>query len=56
MERILAAPRDEAQLRAAYAACAARVRALIASHGRETVIGWIQSGLPPEIDRATTVR
>jgi stage II sporulation protein D len=56
VERILAAPGGEAQLRTAYAAAAGRVRNLIAGHGREVVLGWVQTGLPAGIDRQVTVR
>ncbi len=54
VERVLASPRDETQLRAAYAASAGRVRELISRHGRETVLGWVVSGLPAGIDGAVT--
>ena len=56
MERILAAPRDEAQLRAAYAGAAARVRNLIARRGQAVVLGWVETGLPAGIDHPITVR
>ena len=50
VESTLAAPRDEAELRTAYAAAATRVRGLIAANGREAVLGWVQSGLPTKIE------
>ena len=51
VERTLVTPRDEAQLRAAYAAAATRVGGLIARYGRRTVLAWVHSGLPPEVER-----
>jgi len=54
VERVLASPRDETQLRAAYAAAAGRVRELMARHGRETVLGWVVSGLPAGMDGTIT--
>jgi stage II sporulation protein D len=56
MERILAAPRDEAQLRAAYAGAAGRVRNLIARRGQAVVLGWVETGLPADIDHQITAR
>ena len=50
VESTLAAPRDEAELRTAYAAAATRVRGLISANGREAVLGWVQSGLPTKIE------
>jgi stage II sporulation protein D len=56
VERVLAAPRDQAQLRAAYAAAAGRVRRLIAEHGKTVVLGWVETGLPAALDGVNTVR
>ncbi len=56
VERMLAAPSGEAELRTAYAAAAARVRDLIARHGREVVLGWVETGLPAAIARERIVR
>ena len=47
-ERLVSAPRNEAEVRAGYAAAAAGVRDLIARHGRETVLSWVERGLPAE--------
>ncbi len=50
--RALDAPRSPAELRAAYAACLARVRRLMQEHGRTTVLGWVESGLPAGVRQA----
>jgi len=46
LERMLAAPRSEAELRQAYAAACARVAGLVERHGLPTVLQWIERGLP----------
>ena len=56
VERALATPSDEAQLRRAYAASAGRVRGLIAEHGKAAVLGWAETGLPAGIDGANARR
>jgi hypothetical protein len=48
-ERLLNAPRDAREMRQGYAACATRVRKLMREHGRATVLGWVETGLPPEV-------
>ena len=47
--RMLDAPRSQQELREAYAASASRVRKLMWKHGRATVLGWVEMGLPPEV-------
>jgi stage II sporulation protein D len=47
LEKVLRAPASEQQMRQAYADALARVARLIAQIGRETVIRWLQEGLPP---------
>jgi stage II sporulation protein D len=56
VEHTLAAPPDQARLRAAYAAAATRVRALIARHGQAVVLGWVETGLSEDVNRAITAR
>jgi stage II sporulation protein D len=46
LERMLAAPRSEEELRRAYAAARARVDELVARHGLPMVLQWIERGLP----------
>jgi cytochrome c-type biogenesis protein CcmH/NrfG len=47
LEKALHAPASEQQMRQAYADALDRVSKLIAQNGRETVIRWLQEGLPP---------
>jgi stage II sporulation protein D (peptidoglycan lytic transglycosylase) len=47
LEKALRSPASEQQMRAAYADAQARVSKLVAQNGRETVIRWLQEGLPP---------
>jgi stage II sporulation protein D len=47
LEKALRAPSSEQQLRQAYAEAQSRVAKLVAQNGRETVIRWLQEGLPP---------
>ena len=47
--RMLDAPRNQQELREAYAACASRVRHLMRERGHATVLGWVEMGLPPEV-------
>jgi stage II sporulation protein D len=47
--RMLDAPRNQQELRQAYAACASRVRQLMRQHGRANVLGWVEAGLPPDV-------
>jgi stage II sporulation protein D len=47
--RMLDAPRSRQELREAYLACASRVRRLMQEHGRATVLGWVETGLPSNV-------
>lgn len=47
--RMLDAPRDRQELREAYAACASRLRRLMREHGRATVLGWVETGVPANV-------
>jgi stage II sporulation protein D len=47
--RLLEAPRNQQELGAAYAACAARVSKLMGERGHATVLGWVETGLPPGV-------
>jgi stage II sporulation protein D len=51
LEKALRAPSSEEELRHAYAGARARVAKLARQHGKETLIGWVQNGLPPEVQR-----
>ena len=47
LDRALLLPASEQQMRQAYADALARVSKLVAQNGRETMIQWLQEGLPP---------
>jgi stage II sporulation protein D (peptidoglycan lytic transglycosylase) len=47
LNKALHAPATELELRQAYQEAQARVAMLVTQNGRETVIGWLQDGLPP---------
>jgi stage II sporulation protein D len=47
LEKALRSPASEQQMRQAYAEASARVSKLIAQNGRQTLIRWLQEGLPP---------
>ena len=47
LEKALRSPASEQQMREAYADALARVSKLVAQNGRETLIRWLQEGLPP---------
>ena len=47
LEKALRAPVNEQQMRKAYASALARVSKLVAQNGRETMIQWLEEGLPP---------
>ncbi len=49
LERALRSPSSEGELRRAYAAAQVRVGQLARQHGKQTVLDWIQNGLPPEL-------
>lgn len=48
LEKSLRAPQSEQELRRAYAEARAQVAQLAQEHGRETLMDWVQHGLPPE--------
>jgi stage II sporulation protein D (peptidoglycan lytic transglycosylase) len=48
LEKALRNPASEQQMREAYAEAQARVAHLVAQHRRETVIGWLQDGMPKQ--------
>src|SRR5271165_4377761 len=48
LENALRNPASEREMRQAYAEAQARVEQLAAQNGRETVIRWLQEGLPPQ--------
>jgi stage II sporulation protein D len=49
LERMLAAPRSEEELRRAYAAARARVAELVEKHGLAAVLQWVERGLPKSL-------
>jgi hypothetical protein len=49
LENSLRAPQDEQQLRRAYGEARARVALLAQQHGKDALIDWVQTGLPPEL-------
>ena len=51
LERSLRAPQSEDEMRRAYTQARALVAQLAEKHGRETLIAWVQQGLPPDIGR-----
>lgn len=46
LERTLRAPANEQEMRSAYADARARVAKMVTQNGRETVIRWLQEGVP----------
>jgi stage II sporulation protein D len=48
LERSLRAPQSEEELRHAYAEARARVAQLAQQYGKDTVLQWVQNGLPAE--------
>jgi len=48
LEKSLRSPQSEAELRKAYADAQARVAQLAQQHGKETLLDWVQNGVPPE--------
>ncbi len=49
LERALRAPQSEEELRRAYSASRARVAQLAQQHGKETLLQWVQNGLPANL-------
>jgi stage II sporulation protein D len=54
LEKALRAPANEQQLRAAYAEAQNRVTQLARQHGKQTLVNWIQNGMPVEISANRT--
>lgn len=52
----LLAPKDEQDLREAYANARAAMAALVARHGRATVMGWLETGIPRGVLAASAGR
>ncbi len=46
LERALTRPQTHHELEQAYHSARARVESLIARHGKDTVLGWVEHGLP----------
>jgi stage II sporulation protein D len=55
LENSLRAPQSEQELRRAYAEARARVAQLAQQHGKDTLLDWVQNGLPPELAPRGTV-
>ena len=49
LEKTMRAPASEQQLRQAYAAARKRVAQLAQQHGNQTLLKWLQNGLPAEL-------
>jgi stage II sporulation protein D len=49
LETSLRAPQSEEELRRAYAEARARVAQLAQQHGKDTLLAWVQNGLPPDL-------
>lgn len=49
LEKSLRSPQSQEELRQAYAEARVRVAQLAQQHGKDALIGWVQSGLPPEL-------
>jgi stage II sporulation protein D len=49
LESSLRAPQSEQELRRAYLQAQARVAQLAQQHGKDTLIDWVQNGIPPEV-------
>ncbi len=56
LERALRSRASEEELRRAYAGARARVAQLARQHGKQTVLDWIQNGLPPELTIGDALR
>ena len=51
LEKAIANPTSESQLRVAYSQAHAKVAAMAKRYGKETLILWVQEGLPTGVDR-----
>jgi stage II sporulation protein D len=54
MEAILRQPRNREEVARAYAAAQIRVAELVQQHGKETVLGWLSSGIPGDVRGSST--
>jgi stage II sporulation protein D len=52
IEAVLQRPRNRDEVQKAYAAAQSRVAALVQERGKETVLGWLGSGIPSDIRRS----
>jgi stage II sporulation protein D len=55
LESSLRAPQSEQELRRAYLQAQARVAQLAQQHGKDTLIDWVQTGIPPEVTAQVNV-
>ena len=56
LEKTLRAPVSEEELRHAYAGARARVAQLARQHGKETLLDWVQNGVPADVSTKSTTR
>lgn len=49
LEKSLRAPQTEQELRRAYAQARERVAELAAQHGKQSLLDWLQNGIPPDL-------
>jgi hypothetical protein len=53
IEAVLRKPRNRNEVQKAYAAAQSRVAALVQEHGKETVLGWLNGGIPGDVRRTS---
>jgi stage II sporulation protein D len=56
LEHSLRAPQNQQELRRAYVEAQARVAQLAQERGKDTLIDWVQNGLPPEVTTRRTMQ
>jgi stage II sporulation protein D len=56
LEKALKSPASEEELRRAYAGARARVAQLAREHGKESLLNWVQNGLPADLTPSGTVQ
>jgi hypothetical protein len=49
IEAVLRQPRNRDEMQKAYATAQSRVAALVQERGKETVLGWLGSGIPGDV-------
>jgi stage II sporulation protein D (peptidoglycan lytic transglycosylase) len=49
IEAVLRQPKNREEVRRAYVAAQNRVTTLVKQHGKETVLGWLSSGIPADV-------